>query len=71
MTNTDSGLFKITIEILNSDKKAYFYINGIDEMLEGEPFNSRVVDAKTGEETTIKKEVLKQLKSEKENSQTS
>ena len=54
-------LFKVSFENVNTAKVGYFYINGIDEILSSDVFNRTIRDAKSGEEYTIKKSILRQL----------
>jgi hypothetical protein len=54
-------LFKISFENINTGRIGFFFINGIDEILSHENFNTKIKDAKSGEEYTIKSSILRQL----------
>ena len=59
MTEPKSKLFKVIFE--GVDSTAYFYVNGIDELLSQEYFNRKLKDAKNNETFTLRERIEKQL----------
>ena len=57
----DYCLFKITIEDCKKDKKAVFFVNGIEGIISSDFFNKDIVDAKTGDRVCLKQVINEQL----------
>lgn len=60
-------VYKVSFE--TEDSCAYFFINGIDDILKCDFFNRPFKDAKTDKEITFKKSILEQLSKPKKQPQ--
>jgi hypothetical protein len=54
--------FKIIFEDMETGKQAFFFINGLNQILEQEYFNIPIKDAKKEKEFTIRQSIENQLK---------
>ena len=58
-------LFKVTFQEVKEGElvgnQAYFYVNGLDTVLDAEYYNTKFNDVKSGDSFTLKESILKQL----------